>query len=244
MKHVIYKITNRLNGEFYIGAHSTKDINDGYMGSGVRISRSINKYGLDNFTKEILSIHQSSEEMYEAEKNIVSVEMISTDKCLNIKPGGIGGWQHINSNDVLLDKKRNNFRKYVDSNKTNPSYTRQQSLNGSKSSTKFKSNDPLQKKALTASLQPDVIDRRKKTLSKTMTGSGNPNYLKKTFINENGNTVWCKPGMEPEGFIERSLYLENIIIQNDKKCWFYDGLKNRLVSYSVGVKNGWKRGRS
>jgi hypothetical protein len=33
MKHFIYKTTH-VNGKYYIGRHSTKDINDGYIGSG------------------------------------------------------------------------------------------------------------------------------------------------------------------------------------------------------------------
>ena len=39
MKHVIYKITNSVNGKFYIGKHSTLDINDSYMGSRVAIKK-------------------------------------------------------------------------------------------------------------------------------------------------------------------------------------------------------------
>lgn len=91
MYYLIYKITNTLNGKFYIGAHKTLDINDGYLGSGVLIQRAIRKYGIKNFSKEIIFTASSSEEMYQKEKDLV----ILTRESYNIKLGGHGGWDHI-----------------------------------------------------------------------------------------------------------------------------------------------------
>ena len=45
-----YKITNNKNGKYYYGVHSTNNLNDGYMGSGVGIKRAIEKYGISSFT--------------------------------------------------------------------------------------------------------------------------------------------------------------------------------------------------
>ena len=52
--YIVYKITNQINGKFYIGVHATSDVNDGYMGSGKYLKRAQNKHGIENFTKEIL----------------------------------------------------------------------------------------------------------------------------------------------------------------------------------------------
>jgi len=49
MIHYNYITTNNINGKQYIGAHSTNNIDDGYLGSGLLITRAKKKYG-----KEIL----------------------------------------------------------------------------------------------------------------------------------------------------------------------------------------------
>ncbi|MCK9529466.1 MAG: GIY-YIG nuclease family protein [Gammaproteobacteria bacterium] len=73
MFYYVYKITNQINGKFYIGAHSTKNLDDGYMGSGKRIRYAIEKYGIDNFNKEILRFYNTKVEMYLAEKELVKL---------------------------------------------------------------------------------------------------------------------------------------------------------------------------
>lgn len=51
----IYKITNLINGKIYIGKHSSNKIDDTYMGSGKIIKRAEQKYGLNNFIKNIIA---------------------------------------------------------------------------------------------------------------------------------------------------------------------------------------------
>jgi hypothetical protein len=68
--HYVYKITNTINQKIYIGKHTTKNLNDKYMGSGKIIRNAINKYGIDNFIKEYISFHRSSKEAYITEKKL------------------------------------------------------------------------------------------------------------------------------------------------------------------------------
>jgi hypothetical protein len=90
--HLIYKTTNLINNKIYIGAHSTNNINDGYIGSGKMLHSAIKKYGIENFKREILHMFNSPEEMFTKEKEIVSEKFISRLDVYNIVTGGFGGF--------------------------------------------------------------------------------------------------------------------------------------------------------
>lgn len=88
--HYFYKITNLINNKYYYGVHSTTNLNDGYMGSGTLIRKVINKYGTDNLQKEILKFFNTSEEMFNYEKEFITEEVINDPKCYNLVGGGCG----------------------------------------------------------------------------------------------------------------------------------------------------------
>lgn len=92
--YVIYKITNLLNGMIYIGQHATTNPNDGYMGSGKYITRAIEKYGVENFKKEILFECPSQEELNAKEREIVNEEFVKRTDTYNLVLGGIQGLSH------------------------------------------------------------------------------------------------------------------------------------------------------
>ena len=93
--HYIYKTTNTLSGKYYIGMHSTDDLNDGYLGSGTLLRRSINKHGKENFNIEILEFLNSRQELAAREREIVSLQEIAKKECMNLKVGGEGGFSSL-----------------------------------------------------------------------------------------------------------------------------------------------------
>ena len=88
--HLVYQITNLVNGKIYIGKHSTKDPYDNYFGSGKRIELAIKKYGIENFTKEILYCFTDEKEAYLKEEELVTQEFIDRNDTYNIVLGGKG----------------------------------------------------------------------------------------------------------------------------------------------------------
>lgn len=88
MIHYIYKITNTVNGKYYIGRHSTNSIEDLYMGSGIGIKRAIEKYGIKNFIKEIVKFADDTDQLWELEKEIVNEKVVNDKMSYNMSYGG------------------------------------------------------------------------------------------------------------------------------------------------------------
>lgn len=100
MYYLIYKITNTVNNKIYIGKHQTNNKDDNYMGSGKILSEAIKKYGIDKFKKEILFECDSLEEMNQKEADIVDEEFVARLDTYNVKLGGQGGWDFVNSKNL------------------------------------------------------------------------------------------------------------------------------------------------
>jgi hypothetical protein len=85
MKHFIYKTTHT-NGKYYIGRHSTENINDGYIGSGLWPSSIKDKSTL---TREILEYAESAEQVKRLEGQYLA-EYYSKPGCMNRTADPIG----------------------------------------------------------------------------------------------------------------------------------------------------------
>lgn len=94
--YYLYKVTDLITAKFYIGVHETENLDDGYLGSGKRITNAIRKYGKPRFSKEILEFFDNATNMYLREAEIVTEEFCSRKDVLNLAPGGFGGTIHTN----------------------------------------------------------------------------------------------------------------------------------------------------
>ena len=173
MQHYIYCVENLVNGKIYVGKHSTDNLDDGYMGSGVALDRAVKKHGLGNFRKHILMMCESSEEAFELERQIVDEHFVQNDQTYNLVVGGKGG-------GIFTPESR---AKGLQARWSDPEFRRR---HGEKFSALLK-----ERHAIGAWPVPDWTGRRHTettkakigdTNSKHQTGSGNSQF----------NTAWIK----------------------------------------------------
>lgn len=95
--HYIYKTTCTVTGRWYIGMHSTDDLEDGYIGSGTDLARSIRKHGIENHECVILEYSETREALRKREAELVTEAEVNDLMCMNLTAGGEGGWEMHNA---------------------------------------------------------------------------------------------------------------------------------------------------
>lgn len=71
--------------------HQTKNIADGYLGSGTALNHAIKKHGRDNFQRIILYYAIDFDDMVCKEKELITEKIVLSDDYYNLRIGGQGG---------------------------------------------------------------------------------------------------------------------------------------------------------
>lgn len=114
--HYIYKTTCQVTGKFYVGMHSTDDLDDGYLGSGKILGYSRAKHGDENHKKEILELLPDRAALKVREAEVVNEELLADPLCINLKYGGEGGglfWSELQRKNATVAGNRSPKRKDI-----------------------------------------------------------------------------------------------------------------------------------
>lgn len=106
MYYLIYKTVNTISNKYYIGKHTTLNIDDGYLGSGTILSKAIKKYGKSAFTCKILHYCESEEAMNRVESELITKAVVDDKMSYNIVLGGNGGKIVLYPDHPLYDEVR------------------------------------------------------------------------------------------------------------------------------------------
>ena len=64
--------------------HKTSKLNDGYLGSGKKLTEDIEAFGKDSFKREILHSFDCEEDMEAMEAKIVNAEFVARNDTYNV----------------------------------------------------------------------------------------------------------------------------------------------------------------
>lgn len=182
---IIYKTTNLVNGKSYIGK-TVREWN-GYLGSGKIILRAIEKYGRENFKREILE-RCSREEL--SEREIYWIAKLKPD--YNIAKGGEGGDTFTNNpnKDIIREKIRK-----IHKGRKNTQETRRR-MSEVRMGIKF--TEEHKKNLCIARRKRVTTEETKRRMSKAMKGKINiKKYIMidpdgNEYITEQGLTLFCE----------------------------------------------------
>jgi hypothetical protein len=197
--HFIYKTTNQINAKYYIGMHSTDDLNDGYIGSGTLLWHSIKYHGKENFKMDILEFLPNRKSLIQREKELVNENLLNEPMCMNLRYGGEGGAVYHYTDEI-----RNKI------GKTN-SVKQKGNLN-SQYGTKWINNEIENKKIINTEVVPDGWNLGRKMgksfgelISKKLKGTGvginNSQFGKCWITNGTENKKIKKTDLIPNGWV-------------------------------------------
>lgn len=223
MYYYVYQITNLLNNKIYVGKHKSAKhpSENGYYGSGKQIKAAIEKYGIENFKKEVLYYCNSMEEMAEKELSIVTEDFVKRKDTYNMHKGGPGGWDHYNGSEQHSENSRRGGQKRSrqdDNPFKDPEW--QKKYNWTRSPEHMKLMNERAK-------DPEVIAKRKETFKKRGHSQGEKNsqfgrlWISNVLTKEVKRITINDP--IPEGWV-RGKKGHTIT-----KCWVNNGIKEHYI---------------
>lgn len=86
--HIVYKTTHLPTGRYYIGVHSTRTLDDGYLGSGLALKAAIKKDGRSAFKRDILGQFPTRQAASDCERASVDQSVVNDPMSFNLVRGG------------------------------------------------------------------------------------------------------------------------------------------------------------
>jgi group I intron endonuclease len=206
----IYLTTNLINNKKYIGMHTKFDKN--YFGSGLLITRAIEKYGIENFKKEILEYANNKEELGELEKKYIEKYNAAKSKeFYNIHSGGFGG-------NTIAGYTEEQMKKHIEILLKNVVRGEKHPFFGKKRCIKDVENIKIGCKKRWKNISDKDMNNFKEIMSKVTTGEKNPNY----------NHKWND---------EQKRKLSELRIKNGKSIGTLNGMYGKKGENAITGKN-------
>lgn len=252
MYYYVYKVTNLQNNKYYIGVHQTKNINDGYLGSGKIIKQAVKRYGINMFKKDILHLCNTRKEMFQREREIVDEQILKDPLCYNLILGGNDAYKNGKCGVTQVNKARNLYKwVYINDGFVTTCIKSCEVEKYYKLGWK-KGNLSLSQKAKGRKTTPQT----KKKLSKTLTGSyllHKCNIIKRVYSEKDldkhlssgwkrGMSDYIKDKRREGGKYKNKSGSKNSsfgkrLINNPKT-----GEHKRVSNFEEYIRNGWKLG--
>lgn len=248
MKYYVYKITNKLNGKWYIGKRKHKSpYDDSYMGSGKLIKEAIKKYGVNSFIKEILDIFDNNDDAAKFEASLVTKQTISTAMSYNMHEGGHGGFAHLNDGSKK-HKERCKKASKKSNGRNHPNWGKNKFKKGDKRTIEIsKTANEIKKEDI-----KNNPEKYKKIYSLLSEKQKNNNSMK--------NRCWCVPVETkdynkdkkvylkteiPKGWITIKQFREKLKRKSGSygKFWIFNPLTKENKYCKGNIPEGWFKGR-
>lgn len=107
MYHYVYKTICEYEGKtkYYIGKHSSKTLDNNYLGSGRKLKDLI-RSKKPKTTKIILKTFDTAQKAYDYEAHLVNDELLKDPNCLNLKLGGNIAFSYSDESRDKMSKSR------------------------------------------------------------------------------------------------------------------------------------------